>query len=32
LECRANPRKDDGNAAKWIPVPPVEGGIAVNSK
>eukprot|EP00978_Attheya_sp_CCMP212_P027470 scaffold91995_cov54-Attheya_sp.AAC.3 len=30
LECRANPRKDHGNAAKWIPVPPVEGGIAVN--
>ena len=31
LECRANPRKVTGDA-KWIPVPPVKGGIAINSK
>lgn len=30
LECRANPRAGDGLANKWIPVPPVQGGIAVN--
>lgn len=33
LECRANPRSAVGGSdgdAKWIPVKPVEGGIAVN--
>jgi isopenicillin N synthase-like dioxygenase len=30
LECCANPRASDGLANKWIPVPPVHGGIAVN--
>lgn len=32
LECRANPRASGGSSSdsQWIPVPPVEGGIAVN--
>ena len=30
LECRANPRANSGGNSEWIPVPPVEGGIAVN--
>jgi len=29
LECRANPRASSDNS-EWVPVPPVEGGIAVN--
>jgi isopenicillin N synthase-like dioxygenase len=29
LECMANPRGTSGEA-KWIPVPPIKGGIAVN--
>ena len=30
LECRANPRVSSSSNSEWIPVPPVEGGIAVN--
>eukprot|EP00980_Cylindrotheca_fusiformis_P024288 scaffold11714_cov153-Cylindrotheca_fusiformis.AAC.2 len=30
LECRAHPRAEHGLANQWIPVPPVQGGIAVN--
>jgi len=30
LECRANPRATTTTEASWIPVAPVEGGIAVN--
>lgn len=30
LECRSNPRAASTGEASWIPVPPTEGGIAVN--